>query len=129
MPAGPPQAQPLVHKHQRTGGQHVGDPADQDEKHGQQIQDHGQQHRQHNAQPQGQAKPQKQAGKEEGGDSKSHLEGTDAANGPFLAAYETPLLSNEFGSGASSTESPFCGGEVAIRSFCGGDPYFGEAEV
>lgn len=46
-------------------------------------------------------------GREEGGESRFHFEGTDAAKGPLRAAKDMPLLSKEFGRGASSTDSPF----------------------
>lgn len=46
-----------------------------------------------------------------GGDSRPNLDGTDAAIGPFLANQETPLLSNDAGSGASKTLNPFGAGD------------------
>lgn len=42
-------------------------------------------------------------GREECGDSRPNLLGTEAATGPCLQLYETPLLSNEAGNGASKT--------------------------
>jgi hypothetical protein len=51
--------------------------------------------------------PKALRGNDEGGDSKPNREGTDAAIGPPLWAIETPLLSKEFGSGASKTLRPF----------------------
>lgn len=54
-------------------------------------------------------------GSDDGGDSTPNLDGTEAAKGPFRAAMEIPLLSNEFGSGASKTERPLTGGELAKR--------------
>ncbi len=70
-------------------------------------------------------------GSDAGGDSTPNLEGTEAANGPLRAATDMPLLSNEFGRGASSTDKPLLGGEFANRlSWCGGEPYAGgEAAV
>jgi hypothetical protein len=60
-------------------------------------------------------------GEEDGGDMSSpNREGTDAANGPFLAMCDTPWLSKEAGRGASSTLRPFCIGDIGNRpSFCG----------
>jgi len=69
-------------------------------------------------------------GNEDGGDSTPKREGTDAANGPLRAAIETPLLSKELGSGASSTDRCFCvGGEIPKPPFCSGEPYAGDADV
>lgn len=52
--------------------------------------------------------------KEWDGESNPNLEGTDAGHGPYLAACDMPLLSNDAGSGASSTERPFGMGERPI---------------
>lgn len=71
-------------------------------------------------------------GNEEGGESTPNRDGTEAAivlEGPCIAAHEIPLLSKLFGRGASSTESPFKVGEVAMRSFVGGEPNLGDADV
>ncbi len=40
------------------------------------------------------------------GESSPNFDGTEEGHGPYRAAWEMPLLSNEAGSGASRTESP-----------------------
>jgi hypothetical protein len=62
------------------------------------------------------------------GDSRPNLDGTDAGQGPYLAASDMPLLSNDAGSGASSTERPFefTGESPSPRRFVSssrGEPY------
>ena len=61
-------------------------------------------------------------GKEDGGESRPNLEGTDAATGPCLAMYEMPWLSKDAGIGASRALR-WATGDIGLRFSSRGEPY------